>query len=457
MNIGIMGTGYVGLVHGAVLASYGFNVSCMDVDEHKINQLTAGVPSIYEPDLEQLIQRGIAGGTLSFTSDAQQVVQSSDVIFIAVGTPSKKDGSADLSYVKGVVQTISKFVNGYKVIVCKSTLPVGASSRIAEQLNGALQASGASFRVDVASNPEFLRQGQAVSDAMSPSRIVIGTDSEAARQMLQTIYASQIARGVPVLYTNQETAEMVKYAANSFLAVKISFINELALLAEKVGAKIDDIAVGMGLDSRISPHFLQAGPGYGGSCFPKDTEAVVDIGRRNGEDLFVVQAAIEANKKQKQKMVAKISEALASYNGTLKGRTIGVWGLSFKPDTDDIRDAPSRDIIQGLIDQGASVRVYCPQGMRQARRMWTELNGAIQYCSSEAECAANADAIVIMTEWAQFRTVDWKAIASSMRCDRALFDLRNMFAANADVQRLFSYYGVGANAEPKVYSLQEAK
>ncbi|WP_224753220.1 UDP-glucose dehydrogenase family protein [Paenibacillus terricola] len=308
MNIGIMGTGYVGLVHGAVLSSYGFNVSCMDVDEHKIKQLSAGVSPIYEPELEQLIQRGIAGGTLSFTSDAQQVVQMSDVIFIAVGTPSKKDGSADLSYVQGVVQTISNYLNGYKVIVCKSTLPVGSSSRIAKQLNGALQASGASFRVDVASNPEFLRQGQAVSDALSPSRIVIGTDSDTARQMLQSIYSIQIARGVPVLFTNPETAEMVKYASNSFLAVKISFINELALLAEKVGAKIDDIAEGMGLDSRISPHFLQAGPGYGGSCFPKDTEAVVDIGRRNGEPLFVVQAQLTRIRNRSRRWLRRLAK-----------------------------------------------------------------------------------------------------------------------------------------------------
>ncbi|PWV92055.1 UDPglucose 6-dehydrogenase [Paenibacillus cellulosilyticus] len=456
MNIGIMGTGYVGLVHGAVLSSYGFNVTCMDVDEHKIKQLAAGISPIYEPGLEQLIQRGIESGTLSFTSNAQQVVQTSDVIFIAVGTPSKKDGSADLSYVRSVVQTISNHLNGYKVVVCKSTLPIGSSSRIAEQLNGALQASGASFRVDVASNPEFLRQGQAVSDALSPSRIVIGTNSDAAKQMLQRIYATQIERKVPVLYTNAETAEMVKYAANSFLAVKISFINELALLAEKVGANIDDIAEGMGLDSRISPHFLQAGPGYGGSCFPKDTEAVVDIGKRNGEDLLVVQAAIQANKKQKQKMITKIASRL-SFNGKLRGRTVAVWGLSFKPDTDDIRDAPSRDIIQGLVDLGATVKVYCPQGMRQARRLWSELNGAIHYCDSEAESAANADAIVLMTEWAQFRNVDLAAIASNMRGNRAMFDLRNMFAMNTDVQQLFSYYGVGTYSEPKVYSLQEAK
>lgn len=455
MNIGIMGTGYVGLVHGAVLSRYGFNVTCMDVDEHKIKQLAAGVSPIYEPDLEQLIQEGIARGTLSFTSNAQQVVQTSDVIFIAVGTPSKKDGSADLSFVQSVVQTISNHLNGYKVIVCKSTLPIGSSSRIAEQLNGALQASGASYRVDVASNPEFLRQGQAVSDALSPSRIVIGTDSNAAKQMLQTIYAAPIERGVPVLFTNPQTAEMVKYAANSFLAVKISFINELALLAEKVGANIDDIAEGMGLDNRISPHFLQAGPGYGGSCFPKDTEAVVDIGKRSGEELLVVQAAIHANKKQKQKMVTKIADAL-SYNGMLKGKTIAVYGLTFKPDTDDIRDAPSRDIIQGLVKRGAAVKVYCPQGMRQARRMWTELNRSIQYCSSEAECAANADAIVLMTEWAQFLHVDWEAVARSMRGDRAMFDLRNLFAANTDVQQLFSYYGVGTGSVPKVYSLQEA-
>jgi nucleotide sugar dehydrogenase len=451
VNVGVMGTGYVGLVHGAVLSSYGFRVTCMDVDEQKIERLNQGISPIYEPGLEQLLQNGLRGGNLFFTTSAQQVVQTSDVLFIAVGTPAKEDGSADLSYVWEAVQQIGKYINGYKVIVSKSTMPVGTSRSIAMYLDGMLK--GTPHRVDVASNPEFLRQGKAVSDSLSPSRIVIGAESDEALQMLKTVYANHLEQDVPFLFTNWETSEMIKYASNSFLAVKISFINELALLSEKVGARIQDIATGMGLDDRISPHFLQAGPGYGGSCFPKDTQAIVDVGRKNGEELYVVRAAIAANEKQKAKMVSKIEDVL-SFDGTLKGRTIAIWGLAFKPDTDDIRYAPSYEIIQGLLSRGASVKAYCPQGMKQAKQYWTELNSRIQYCDSEAECAQQADAIVLMTEWEQFRDVNWERITRSMR-GNVLFDMRNMFAGDSSVREWFQYYPVGSNEQG--YPLREAQ
>lgn len=451
VNVGVMGTGYVGLVHGAVLSSYGFRVTCMDVDEAKIDRLNQGISPIYEPGLEELLQSGLRNGNLSFTTSAQQVVQSSDILFIAVGTPAKEDGSADLSYVRKVVQQIGKYINGYKVIVSKSTMPVGTSRSIAMYLDTLLRDTP--FRVDVASNPEFLRQGKAVRDSLSPSRVVIGTESEEALQMLKAVYATHLEQDVPFLFTNWETSEMIKYASNSFLAVKISFINELALLSEKVGARIQDIATGMGMDDRISPHFLQAGPGYGGSCFPKDTQAIVDVSRKNGEELYVVRAAIAANEKQKAKMVSKIEKVL-SLGGTLKGRTIAVWGLSFKPDTDDIRYSPSYDIIQGLLSRGAFVKAYCPQGMKQAKHYWPELNSRIQYGDSEAECSLQADAIVLMTEWEQFRAANWEGIARNMR-GNAFFDMRNMFAGDSSVRQWFQYYPVGASEHG--YPLREAQ
>ncbi|WP_192043418.1 UDP-glucose dehydrogenase family protein [Paenibacillus lycopersici] len=451
VKIGIIGTGYVGLVHGAVLSSYGFAVTCMDVDAEKIGRLSEGRSPLYEPGLDELLTGGIDAGTLSFTTSAEEAIQSSDVIFIAVGTPSREDGSADLSYVREATRQIGLYANGYKVVVCKSTMPVGTCRSIAGELNRSLEARHASFRIDVASNPEFLRQGKAVSDSLFPLRVVIGTESDEAKRMLQTIYEGHIRRKVPFLYTNPETAEMIKYASNAFLAVKISFVNELALLSEKVGANIEDIAFGMGLDDRISPHFLQAGPGYGGSCFPKDTQALVDVSRKHGEELYIVRAAIAANEKQKARMVAKISGAL-SPGGMLHGKTIAVWGLSFKPETDDIRNAPSYDIIDGLLAKGAAVNAYCPQGMKQAKRLWTDINGGINYCESEADSARNADAIVIVTEWEQFRACGWERIAASMR-GGFLFDLRNMFAEQAGVRRLFDYYAVGSN-EP-AYTLEE--
>ncbi|MBM7568620.1 nucleotide sugar dehydrogenase [Paenibacillus sacheonensis] len=453
MKIGIMGTGYVGLVHGAVLSSYGFPVTCMDVDAAKIERLADGISPIYEPGLDELLASGLRDGTLSFTTNAKQAIQSSDVIFIAVGTPAKEDGSANLSYVQEVVQSIGKYANDYKVVVCKSTMPVGTNRGIARYLDGVLKARNAPFRIDVASNPEFLRQGKAVGDSRHPSRIVIGTENEEAKLRLQSLYDVHIRQDVPFLYTNPETAEMIKYASNSFLAVKISFVNELALLSEKVGANIQDIAAGMGLDDRISLHFLQAGPGYGGSCFPKDTQALIDVGRKNGEELYVVRAAIAANEKQKLKMVHKINDVL-SFNGTLKGKTIAVWGLSFKPETDDIRSAPSYDIISGLLGRGAAVKAYCPQGMKQAERLWTDLNGSVAYCENEADCAQNADAIVLMTEWEQFRENSWDTIVKSMR-GNAFFDLRNMFAGHAHVRRLFDYYPIGSNE--LAYALEEAQ
>lgn len=454
MNIGIMGTGYVGLVHGATLAGYGFQVTCMDVDENKIDRLNRGLSPIYEPGLAELLESGIGSGKLAFTTSAKQVVQSSDVIFIAVGTPAKEDGGADLSYVKEAMHAIGKHLNGDKLVVCKSTMPVGTSRQIARYFDGLTLSGGDGYRVEVASNPEFLRQGKAVSDALTPSRVVIGTDSEAAQAKLQQLYQAHIVRDIPFLYTDWESAEMIKYASNSFLAVKISFINELALLAEQVGGNIADIAAGMGLDDRISPHFLQAGPGYGGSCFPKDTQALLDMGRRNGEELQVVGAAVTANEKQKAKMVDRISDIASFGTGSLKGKTIAVWGLSFKPDTDDVRYAPSLDIVPGLIGRGATVRAYCPEGMKAAERELGDAEGRIVYCESEADSARGADAIVILTEWSRFRDANWAQIAKTVR-GKALIDLRNMFANDDAPKDHFQYYSVGTKGPSRL--LREAQ
>ncbi len=444
-----MGTGYVGLVHGAALSGYGFNVSCMDVDEKKIAGLKRGISPIYEPGLDALLDNGIRSGKLTFTTSAREVVESSDVIFIAVGTPAREDGAADLSYVMDAVQSIGKHLNGDKLVVCKSTMPVGTSRRISLQLEAVAQSRGDGYRVEVASNPEFLRQGQSVEDAQTPSRVVIGTDSESARAKLRELYQAHIVRDIPFLYTDWESAEMIKYASNSFLAVKISFMNELALLTEQAGGNIEDIAKGMGLDSRISPHFLQAGPGYGGSCFPKDTQALLDIGRRLGEELQVVGAAVSANEKQKMKMVNKISDIVSFGSGSLKGKTIAAWGLSFKPDTDDVRYAPSLDIIPGLIGRGASVRAYCPQGMKGAERELGDAEGRIVYCASEADSARGADAIVILTEWDRFRRVNWQHISRSAR-GKALIDLRNLFANDDAPKALFQYYPIGSKGRSRL-------
>ncbi|HHF52057.1 MAG TPA: UDP-glucose/GDP-mannose dehydrogenase family protein, partial [Candidatus Aminicenantes bacterium] len=393
MKIGVVGTGYVGLVTGVCLADFGLNVMCMDVDEKKIETIEKGQTPIYEPGLEVLLEKNIKEERLRVTTDMKRCVEESDVIFIAVGTPPKEDGSADLKYVLDVAGEIGRYMDGYKVIVDKSTVPVGTGKRVEKTIKKELEKRGAEWSFDVVSNPEFLREGKALHDFSHPDRVVIGTRTEKAKEIMKEVYRVLYLNKTPFVFTDIETAEMIKYASNAFLAVKISFINEMALLAEKVGANVQDIASAMGMDGRISPKFLHAGPGYGGSCFPKDTKALVDIARKEDIDLYVVKAAIKANERQKMRMVEKIEKAMKD----LEGKEIAVLGLTFKPDTDDMREAPSLTIIPELIKRGARIKAFCPKGFKEAGWRLEEWKEKITYCRDEYEAVDHSHAVVLIT------------------------------------------------------------
>lgn len=441
LKIGVIGTGYVGLVQGVVMSEFGMKVTCMDIIEEKIQMLKNGQMPIYEPGLKELMEKNVKEERLIFSTDIKETTENNDVIFIAVGTPPKDDGSADLTYVLDVANNIAKHMNGYKVIVDKSTVPVGTGKLVRETIQKVLDERSLDFEFDVVSNPEFLREGKALRDCLTPDRVVIGTESEKAKNIMKKVYDVLYINQTPFLFTNIETAEMIKYASNAFLAVKISYINEMALLAEKVGANIQEIARGMGMDGRISPKFLHAGPGYGGSCFPKDTKAIADIARRYGEEFKVVEAAIAANEKQKQKMVEKIMTIL-SEEYSLEGKQIAILGLSFKPDTDDMREAPSIDIIRGLIKYGAKIQAYCPQGIKEAKWRLEDIKDSIQYADNEYEATEGAYALVLMTEWHQFRGMDLNILRKNMK-DNYFFDLRNVYSKSIEIREIFKYFSVG--------------
>lgn len=440
MKISIIGTGYVGLVQGAVMADFGAEVICMDVNKERIKDLNEDKIPIFEPGLKEVILKNKKAKRIEFTTDIKYAVEKSQVIFIAVGTPANEDGSADLEYVLQVAENIGKYINEYKVIVDKSTVPVGTGKQVREIIEKELEKRGKKIEFDIVSNPEFLREGKALGDCQRPDRVVIGTDSVKAREIMKKVYDVLFINETPFLFTNLETAELIKYASNAFLAVKISFINEIALLAEKVGANTQEIARSMGMNGRISPKFLHCGPGYGGSCFPKDTKAIVSIGKKYGEDMYVIQAAIDANEKQKRKVIEKIEDKMQG----VKGKTIGVLGLSFKPDTDDMRDAPSIDIIRGLVKLGAKIHAYCPEGMKEAKWRLEDCEKSIIYCDDEYSMANDVDGIVLMTEWNQFRGMDMKKIKDRMR-DNFYFDLRNIHTKDKVVREIFKYYPVGQN------------
>jgi len=440
-NIGVIGTGYVGLVQGVIMAEFGMNVICMDVVSEKIEKLKKGVLPIYEPGLKELLDKNVASGRLHFLTDIQETVENTDVIFIAVGTPPQDDGSADLQYVQAVAKNIGEYMNDYKVIVDKSTVPVGTGTVVREIVQVELDRRGVRFEFDIVSNPEFLREGKAVHDCLTPDRVVIGTESEKAVEIMKKVYDVLYINQTPFLITNLETAEMIKYASNAFQAVKISFINEMALLADKVGANIQEIARGMGMDGRISSKFLHAGPGYGGSCFPKDTQAIADIAQKNDEQMLVIEAAIKANDKQKRKMSERIISTI-SQEIPIKNATFAIWGLSFKPETDDVRDAPSIDVIRALVSAGARIRAYCPEGMKEAKWRLKDTEDFITYCKNEYEAAEGADAIILMTEWHQFRGANLDKVKVAMKNDY-FFDLRNVFSKNIEVKKMFKYSGVG--------------
>lgn len=441
MNIGVIGTGYVGLVQGVILAEFGMNVICMDALEEKINMLQSGEIPIYEPGLKDILLKNVEAKRLRFTTDIRKTTEVSDVIFITVGTPSKEDGSVDLQYVLKAAEDIAIHLNDYKVIVNKSTVPVGTGKLVKQRINKILEERGVTFEFDVVSNPEFLREGKAVQDCLKPDRVVIGADSEKAKEVMKNVYDVLYINQTPFVFTNIETAEIIKYASNAFLAVKISYINEMALLCEKVGANVQEVAKAMGMDGRISPKFLHAGPGYGGSCFPKDTKAIVNIGKINDENMMVIEAAIMANEKQKRKMVEKIICQLGKEGG-LQGKTIGILGLSFKPETDDMRDAPSIDIIDALVQAGARIQAYCPQGIKEAKWRLEHLGSSIKYMNDEYEAAKEAHAMVILTEWHQFRGINLEKMINNMQ-DNYIFDLRNIFSRKKEIRSIAKYFGVG--------------
>ena len=440
MRIGVVGTGYVGLVQGVIMAEFGLNVICMDISEEKINSLKNGVVPIYEPGLKELLEKNMKAKRIEFTTDMKYVTENSDVIFIAVGTPPALDGSADLHFVLEVATNIGKYMNGYKVVVDKSTVPVGTGKVVRETIQKELDSRNLDYEFDIVSNPEFLREGKAVGDCLRPDRVVIGTESERAKEIMKKVYDVLFINETPFVFTNIETAEMIKYASNAFLAVKISFINEISLLAEKVGANTQEIAKAMGKDGRISPKFLHCGPGYGGSCFPKDTKAIVDIAKKYGEDMYVIKAAIDANEKQKRKMVEKIIDKMEG----IEGKHIAILGLSFKPDTDDMREAPSLDIIRGLVEAGAKIQAYCPEGMKEARWRLEDCENSITYSADEYSVVNEADAVVLMTEWNQFRGMNLDKVRARMK-GNFYFDLRNVYTRNTHIREEFKYFPIGQN------------
>lgn len=442
-DVAVIGTGYVGLVSGACLADFGNRVVCIDIDSAKIDALKNGKIPIYEPGIEDVVARNVAAGRLSFSTDAAAAIREHEVVFIAVGTPPAEDGSADLRYIEQVARLIGQSIEKYSVIVDKSTVPVGTARRVKGWVQEELAKRGAQVEFDVVSNPEFLREGAAVEDFMRPDRVVIGAESEAARHVMKDVYRALYINETPYIETGLETAEMIKYASNAFLAVKITFINEVANLCEKVGANVQDVARAMGRDGRIGPKFLHPGPGYGGSCFPKDTQAMARIGRDFGEELSLVEATIRANEAQKERMVAKIADVFASRGG-LAGKTIALLGLAFKPNTDDMREAPALTIIDGLLAAGAKVRAFDPVALHEARwRLAEHLEaGLVDFARDEYDCLHGADALVLVTEWNQFRSLDLDRVRRELSAPLFL-DLRNVYR-RADLEsRGFVNVGVG--------------
>jgi UDPglucose 6-dehydrogenase len=430
LDIAVIGTGYVGLVTGAGLADFGNDVICVDVDVRKIEALRQGQIPIYEPGLDKIVSKNVHEGRLRFTTDLAEAITAARAIFIAVGTPPKPDGSADLRYVEEVARSIAEHMNGPKLVITKSTVPIG-TGRLIEQI---LESAGKGHQASVVSNPEFLREGSAIEDFMKPDRVVIGASNDEAAELMREIYAPLHSLEIPFVVTNVESAELIKYAANGFLATKITFINEIAVICEKVGANVHDVAIGMGLDTRIGPKFLQAGPGFGGSCFPKDTSAMADISRQHGYDFQIMEAVLRVNDLVKHRMIDKIVEAL----GDLQGKTIGILGLAFKPETDDMRDSPTITVIKGLQQRGAKIRAYDPQAMENARTMFDD----VVYCEDAYETVEGADAMVLATEWNEFRALNFDRVKHALRQPN-IIDLRNVYDPNRMAALGFNYKSVG--------------
>ncbi|QYO67887.1 UDP-glucose dehydrogenase family protein [Leptolyngbya sp. 7M] len=431
MHIAVIGTGYVGLVSGACFAEFGVDVTCVDVDSLKIEKLNNGEIPIYEPGLDQLVDKNVRDGRLHFTTDIASAVKQAKVVFLAVGTPPKEDGSPDMSYYQQAALDVARAMNGYKVLVTKSTVPIGTGNWLRKFVSENLAVE---TDFGVASNPEFLREGAAIDDFMRPDRVVIGSNEPQAIEIMKELYRPLYLIETPIVITSLEAAELIKYAANAFLATKITFINEIANLCDAIGCDVHDVARGMGMDNRIGRKFLHPGPGYGGSCFPKDTRALTTVADQFGVETLIVDAVIEANDRQRDAMIPKIEKLV----GGLSGKQIGMLGLSFKPETDDMRESPAIDIAHKLIEKGASVKAFDPVAMDEAKHF---ING-IDYASDEYEAIDGADAIVIVTEWNQFRALDMERVKGLLRSPK-IADLRNIYEPE-DMRALgFEYVGVG--------------
>jgi UDPglucose 6-dehydrogenase len=431
MRIAVVGTGYVGLVAGACLADTGFEVYCVDIDAGKIERLKRSEIPIYEPGLEPLVQRNQEDGRLRFTTDIKEAVQSSDVVFIAVGTPPDEDGSADLKHVLAVAASIGEHMNGEKVVITKSTVPVGTAAKVRAEIEKRTK-----HKVHVCSNPEFLKEGAAVDDFMKPDRVVVGVDSEYAKQVLSEIYEPFVRTGNPIIFMDVASAEITKYAANAMLATRISFMNMIANLCNAVGADVDMVRKGVGSDSRIGSAFLFAGCGYGGSCFPKDVQALVRTLRHYRIDGGILEAVESVNAQQKEDMLKRVFQR---FGQNLQGRTFGVWGLSFKPETDDMRDAPSLVLVKGLVDAGATVRVHDPEAMNVAR---THFGDTVQYCDNNYDALPGADALIILTEWKPYRRPDFDRVRSLL-ARPLIIDGRNLFSPEKMRELGFEYASIG--------------
>jgi len=441
MKITVIGTGYVGLVSGACFSEFGFHVTCVDKDTKKIERLQQGEIPIYEPGLDDLVHRNVAAKRLNFTSEITDVVKDADAVFIAVGTPERRgDGHADLSYVYAAAKEIAPHLDGYTLVVTKSTVPVGTG----REVEGIIRQTNPDADFDVASNPEFLREGSAITDFMRPDRVVVGAEGSRAQAMMKALYRPLFLLETPILFTNLETSELIKYAANAFLALKISFINQMADLCEKIGADVHDVAKGMGLDKRIGSKFLHPGPGYGGSCFPKDTQALVRTASQFGAPVSIVEDVVRYNAARKQSMGKRI---IAAAGGEVSGKTIAILGLAFKPETDDMRDSPVLDIIPQLLDQKAKIKAYDPAAMAQAAPL---LPDEVEYCDRAETAITGADIVVIVTEWNEFRAISPISLADKMS-GRLIVDLRNIYDPAAIVEAGLNLVNIG-RMKPSTYN-----
>ena len=432
MKVAMIGTGYVGLVSGVCFSDFGHDVVCVDKNPEKIEMLNRGEVPIYEPGLDDLMAKNVAAGRLSFTGELASAVEEADAVFIAVGTPTRRgDGHADLTYVYAAAEEIAASLKGYTVVVTKSTVPVGTNAAV----KAIIEKTNEAADFDVASNPEFLREGAAIDDFMRPDRVVVGVEGERAKEVMSALYRPLYLREAPIVYTDLESAEMIKYAANAFLATKITFINEIAALCEKVGADVKSVSKGMGLDGRIGNKFLHAGPGYGGSCFPKDTKALARIGQEHAAPISIVETVIKVNDEVKRRMIDKVMELA---DDDVKGKRIAVLGVTFKPNTDDMRDAPALTIVPALVGAGAEVRVTDPQGKKEGE----ELLPGVTWCADAYEAAAEADMVLILTEWNDFRALDLQRLKQGMR-GKGFADLRNVYAPEDAIAAGFEYVSIG--------------